>query len=276
MPLLDDPLLDDLIRHVGDGPVTVLKNTKVLVVRVGNVVVKAHPPETDEADLRARLAVPLPDDLMLSALSLDRIGDRLVSVWPAGRPLTPDDLDEAPWERAGELLAELHRQPVPDGVPMQAGPSRVTNAVGRLMPGDIPVLAYPALDLTQRRRLLTHGDFHLGQLVKYGGRWVLIDPDDLGWGDPVWDLARPAAWFASGILDPGSWDQLTRSYLRAGGTAVSGDDMWRELDGPARALTVQLAAVAVANAREDGVPLDDAAAALMSSCERILAVPPLS
>jgi predicted trehalose synthase len=43
---------------------------------------------------------------------------------------------------------------------------------------------------------LVHGDWHLGQLGRRGEHWVLIDVDDLGVGDPAWDLARPAGFWA--------------------------------------------------------------------------------
>ncbi|NEE41548.1 phosphotransferase, partial [Streptomyces sp. SID7982] len=52
---------------------------------------------------------------------------------------------------------------------------------------------------------LCHGDLHLGQLVRHpapDGPWLLIDMDDAGVGDPAWDLGRPAAWYAAGLLAP--------------------------------------------------------------------------
>ncbi len=99
----------------------------------------------------------------------------------------------------------------------------MTRAVARLEPGGpSPRRAYTTLNLNQRRRALTHGDWHLGQLLHHDGAWTLIDPDDLGCrATRPWDLARPAAWFANGLMDPAGWDRLTRSYLRAGGTASS-------------------------------------------------------
>lgn len=295
------PLLDELVRLAppgarAAGPVTVLKETRVLVVRVGDVVVKAHPPETDEAGLRARLAAVrrLPE-IMLTPLALHRLdgdpphGGRLVTIWPAGVPLTPDDLDGTgpgphdgggtPWEKGGRLLARLHAHAPPAGLPPAGGPARVARAVAGLAEVDAPARvlapireAYAALPRGPGRSpRLTHGDWHLGQLVVHRGRWLLIDPDDLGVGDPAWDLARPAAWFAAGLLEPATWERLLSAYLAAGGTAVSARDPWRELDAPARALTIQLAATAVATAARAGEPLDDVAAAMLSSCERIAA-----
>ncbi|MCT9934211.1 phosphotransferase [Planotetraspora sp. A-T 1434] len=374
-------LVDDLVRLARrDGPVTVLKDTRVLVVRVGDVVVKAHPADTDEKELRARLDVAsrVPG-VMLAPLGLDRLGDRLVTIWPAGEALTPALLDSGatPWEEGGRLLARLHAHPAPSGMPPAGGPGRLARAMAELggieqesaaaqgaaepdslapgtaepdspthgiaqpdMPprgtahpnkpahttaepdspapeareldrgeqgtgrlggdkqgagashtgkyggeGDSDELggvdavaiirkAYETLPLLTppvARPALTHGDWHLGQLVRHEGTWLLIDPDDLGVGDPAWDLARPAAWFAAGLLEPAAWDRFLSAYLRAGGAAVPYDDPWRELDLPARALTVQLAATAVVTARRAGDALDDVALALVSSCGRILA-----
>ncbi|MEZ0076014.1 phosphotransferase family protein [Planotetraspora sp. GP83] len=355
-------LVDDLVRLARrDGPVTVLKDTRVLVVRVGDVVVKAHPADTDEKGLRARLdmAGRLPG-VMLVPLGLDRLGDRLVTIWPAGKALTPALLDSGatPWEEGGRLLARLHAHPLPTGMPPAGGPARLARAMAELdaieqdsvtaqrtaepdsvahgtaesdslaqrtaesdslapeareldrgeQSKDDPIRdragagesrmgkygggeqdsdelggvdavaiirkAYetlPPLTLPAARPALTHGDWHLGQLVRHAGTWLLIDPDDLGVGDPAWDLARPAAWFAAGLLEPAAWDHFLSAYLRAGGAAVPYDDPWRELDLPARALTVQLAATSVVTARRAGDALDDVALALVSSCERILA-----
>ncbi|MEW9529401.1 phosphotransferase family protein [Microbispora sp. NPDC049125] len=275
-------LVDDLARlSRREGPVTVLKDTRVLVVRVGDVVVKAHPPGTDERLLRRRLeaARDLPG-LMLPPLGVERLDGRLVTIWPAGVPLTPLDLEvgDAPWEEGGRLLARLHARPVPAGLPPAGGPARLARAMAELSAAGAPAAArevireaYGTLPPARGGRALTHGDWHLGQLVRYRGEWVLIDPDDLGVGDPVWDLARPAAWFAAGLLDPDSWDRLLSAYIAEGGIAVPDGDPWRELDMPARALTVQLAATAVAAATRAGDPLDDVTGALVSACGRIVA-----
>ncbi|WP_436757511.1 aminoglycoside phosphotransferase family protein [Streptosporangium sp. V21-05] len=121
---------------------------------------------------------------------------------------------------------------------------------------------------------LTHGDWHMGQMVRApGGRaeWILIDIDDLGVGDQAWDLSRPAAWFAAGLLEPQVWYRFLGAYRAAGGTAVPPDgDPWGRLEIPAQAMTVQLAAAAVAAAGREGRPLDEVEEVLVESCLRIV------
>ncbi|WP_405150949.1 aminoglycoside phosphotransferase family protein [Sphaerisporangium sp. NBC_01403] len=283
-------------RAAGAGDSRMLKDTRVTVVRAGDVVVKAHPPGTDEAALAARLrvAAALPG-VLLPPLDerVRRVGDRLVTVWPAGEPVDPADPDAAPWEAAAGLLARLHAVPA-DGLalPPAGGPARLLEAVtrlGDLLDGTAPsgeparyaaaagvireaFLSLPSgvTDTGPGAGMPTHGDWHLGQIIRYQGEWLLIDVDDLGAGTPSWDLARPAAWFATGFLSPDLWRRFLSAYLGAGGSAVPHGDPWRELDVPARALTVQLAATAVAAARTEGRPLDDVEHDLVSSCGRII------
>ncbi|PGH51338.1 phosphotransferase family protein, partial [Streptomyces sp. Ru87] len=120
---------------------------------------------------------------------------------------------------------------------------------------------------------LCHGDLHLGQLVRCPD-WLLIDVDDLGLGDPAWDLARPAAWYAAGLLGPDEWSRFLGAYRAAGGPAVPAHgDPWPRLDVPARALTVQSAAIALAKAAASGRGPDEAEAALVDACVRIAQLP---
>jgi len=275
--------ISDLVRlSRRDGPVTVLRDAAALVVRVGDVVVKAHAPGTDEAALRARLetAAALPG-LFLAPIGLERMGGRLITIWPAAETVGPDLADPAhlPWEEGARLLARLHAAPPPAGFPPAGGPARLARAMARLARAEVPPSvtavitgAYRTLptEPTGRVRALCHGDWHLGQLVRHRGRWLLIDVDDLGAGDPAWDLARPAAWYAAGLLDPASWERFLSAYLAAGGRAVTPGDPWRELDAPARALIIQQAATAVTARERDGHD-PETIDALLSACARIVA-----
>ncbi|NIY69791.1 aminoglycoside phosphotransferase [Streptomyces malaysiensis] len=230
---------------------------------------------------------------------------RMVTLWPYGEPVAPDAPDAAPWAEAGSLLARLHAVPVgelPGPLPAMGGPAKVARAIARLRAAALPDTAATravlrawaglpgwargvdhadGMNRTDRAdrgdrgerpeaQGLCHGDLHLGQLIRPRATdWRLIDIDDLGLGDPAWDLARPAAWYAAGLLAPEDWERFLGAYRAAGGSAAGRRDPWPRLDVPARALTVQTAALALAKAAAAGRPLDEAEEAMVEASVRI-------
>ncbi|GGW19534.1 aminoglycoside phosphotransferase [Streptomyces capoamus] len=267
------------------------------VVRHAGTVAKAHAADTDPAALAHRVATAarLPGVLLPPlAPAPAPLHGRLVTLWPYGRPVDPDDPDAAPWEAAATLLARLHRTPVPAGLPAMRGPAKAARALGRLRSalrgtphaaarpvlaawGTLPAWARAAAPMPGPPALC-HGDLHLGQLVRHpapDGPWKLIDVDDLGAGVPAWDLARPAAWYACGLIPPDEWTRFLAAYRQAGGPAVPADgDPWPALDTAARALTVQTAALAVTKALTANRPLDEVEQAVVDACARMPSVPP--
>ncbi|MEU9403945.1 aminoglycoside phosphotransferase family protein [Streptomyces sp. NPDC048242] len=266
------------------------------VLRHGDTVAKAHAPGTDPVALARRLAVAaaLPDVLLAPRAPTPVLVDgRLVTHWPHGAPVDRDDPDAAPWEAAATLLARLHRTPLTTPLPPMRGPDKAAAATERLRkaleatpcPDAAPVLsAWAALPGWARGEApapgapaLCHGDLHLGQLVRHpapDGPWRLIDVDDLGAGIPAWDLARPAAWYACGLLPPEEWSRFLDAYRAAGGPAVPPDgDPWPALDVPARALTVQTAALALTKALAAGRSPDEVEQAVVDACARMAARP---
>ncbi|MEU1274458.1 aminoglycoside phosphotransferase family protein [Streptomyces sp. NPDC005799] len=269
------------------------------VVRHANTVAKAHAPNTSHTTLTPRLktAAHLPS-LFLPPLTSTptALHNRLVTFWPYGTPVDPDDPDAAPWEAAATLLAHLHRTPPPTPVPPMRGPAKAAHAIARLISATATAAApHSAARLVLRAwhtlpawaraeapmpdaTTLCHGDLHLGQLVRHpapDGPWRLIDVDDLGTGVPAWDLARPAAWYACGLLPPDEWTRFLDTYRAEGGTAVPATgDPWPALDTTARALTVQTAARAVTKAITEDRRLDEIEMSVIDACARMGSVPP--
>lgn len=222
------------------------------------------------------------------------VDGRAVSLWPHGALVDPSDPDAAPWEETGDLLARLHLTPPPFPLPPMRGPAKAALAVARMRaarpgePATLPVLAaWRALPAwargegpapAHRAGYLCHGDLHLGQLVRHpapDGPWLLIDVDDAGIGEPAWDLARPAAWYAAGLLPTEIWLRFLDAYRAAGGPAVRPEgDPWPELDVPARALTVQTAALAFAKSAAEGRTPDEVEQLMIDACARIASLPP--
>ncbi|MFB6984082.1 phosphotransferase family protein [Streptomyces scopuliridis] len=297
-------------RACGRGSTVLADRPDGTVVRHGEVVAKAHADGTDPAGHRARLAVaahPLLAGVLLPPLpaAAEEVRGRPVTAWPYGTPVDPTDPDAAPWEQAGALLARLHALPLAalsdavgagapagagtgPGLPDMRGPAKAARAVARMRaagphPAAVPVerawRCLPAWARGETRApgpyALCHGDLHLGQLVRHpapDGPWLLIDVDDLGLGDPAWDLGRPAAWYAAGLLPPETWLRFLGAYRSARGPAVPAApdaDPWPRLDVPARALTVQTAALALAKSTAEGRSPDDVETLMIDACARI-------
>jgi aminoglycoside phosphotransferase (APT) family kinase protein len=210
------------------------------------------------------------------------------TVWPLVTVL-PEDVDDAPWAESGALLARLHQIPVPapaDSLPVQGAVARCRAALARLgavtrvadsrgvlLPepltdaarivrdaaDGLPEASWSPWGGSGRPRCVVHGDWHLGQLgrLRHGvgadpAPLRLIDVDDLGVGDPVWDLARPAAFLAAGLMPPGAWPALLDGYRDGGGPALPSPsvDPWPVLDAVAQSCLVLAAAGAVRRAVE--------------------------
>ena len=246
------------------------------------VALKLHPPLTDPDELATRLKAIADPDVErawvqpLGYRPFPAPGGRVATLWP--RVSVLGTLDPPPWQDAGRLLARVHTLEPKDPLPAAGTVRLIERALTRLRgrrdePGarwltegdgdmsehsrglDRPGLATLAgvgERLVARlaepaRSTMVHGDFHLGQLghTLLRRQWRLLDVDNAGLGDPAWDLATPAAFYAAGLLDSAAWKTFLGSYREAGGPAVPADgDVWAALELPTRAAAL-VAAVAM-------------------------------
>lgn len=224
------------------------------IVVDGDVVYKLHRPGTHPRALAARLAIAAQSDSLLSPLATapERVVFRWRTRWPRVETVVPQP-EYAPWTEAAQLLARLHREPIPRRMPPHGWPQRLRRAVDNLRQYGDPVIRRAAAGLpdvvwragsAERPTTLVHGDWHLGQLGRRSSSepWVLIDVDDLGVGDPAWDLARPAGFWAAGLIPDDDWSTFINAYRDAGGPALPSADPWPVLEPFARAAVVQAAA----------------------------------
>jgi aminoglycoside phosphotransferase (APT) family kinase protein len=220
----------------------------------GDVVYKLHRPGTDPRTLRIRLRIAAQSDCLLTPLDTapERVGLRWRTRWPRVETVAPQP-ECLPWAEAGRLLARLHTEPLRQRVPPHGWPRRLRRAVDTLRQTRDVTIRRAAAGLPDvvwragspdRPTTLVHGDWHLGQLGRRTptSPWVLIDVDDLGVGDPAWDLARPAGFWAAGLIPDDDWTAFLESYRDADGPAVPRGDPWPVVEPFARAAVVHAAA----------------------------------
>lgn len=235
----------------------------------GDVVYKLHRPGTDPRQLTMRLRVAAESAALLSPLRAvpEAVGDRWRTEWPYVETVVPQpEFCRGP-RRVGCWPACTVREPV-GRIPPHGWPQRLRRAMDELRDHrDATVLRAAAVlpdavwraGSAARPLSVVHGDFHLGQLGRRdaGSPWLLIDVDDLGLGDPAWDLARPAGFWAAGLIPDDDWGAFVDAYRDADGPALPEGDPWPVLEPFARAAVVQ----AAAHHRDDEL--------LMAACTRM-------
>lgn len=264
-----------------DGVVQTSSGARITID--ADVVDKLHRAGTDPRALRTRLLIAArlgatEPGCLLAPLTRVPIpaGDRWLTRWPRVEPVDPQHI---PWADAARLLARLHAvRPGPGERRLPHGwPARLRRSLDRLRgdPSGGGAVRRAAAGLPpeawrtgspDRPVTLVHGDWHLGQLGRRrDGTWTLLDVDDLGVGDPAWDLARPAGFWAAGLIPDRDWEVFLDAYREAGGVALPPGDPWPVLEPFARAAVVQGAA---GGCRRDTAP-DESHDALVAACARM-------
>jgi aminoglycoside phosphotransferase (APT) family kinase protein len=243
------------------------------IVVDGDAVYKVHRPGTDPRALATRLRIAAGSGSLLSPLTTipEPVGLHWRTRWPRVEIVVPQP-ECAPWEDVGGVLARLHEEARPKRTPPHGWPHRLRrmlrstdNVTIRSAAAELPGKVWRA-GSPDRPTTLVHGDWHLGQLGRLAATapWLLIDVDDLGVGDPAWDLARPAGFWAAGLIPDDDWAAFLQSYRDADGPAVPPGDPWPVLEPFARAAVIHAAASGVAHGDDD-----ETQATLLMACARM-------
>ncbi len=251
-----------------------------MITVIDDIVMKRHSAQTDPSLLARQLSVAAhsTDGLLLAPLSPAPVvapDGRAITLWPRVEVLSPDD-SEFPWAEAGDLLARLHGHRAP-GLQSHGGRARLARTIQTARQLNDPVaadlLSSLALRLLrswpeERRAALVHGDFHLGQLGRSpAGDLVLLDIDDVGVGEPAWDLGRPAGFHAAGLLDFHDWAAFVDAY-RARAPWPDGVE-GGVLDHAARSAVVIAAVRELRVGATEELHSRDTAEALLQACRRL-------
>ncbi|MEM7341609.1 MAG: phosphotransferase [Actinomycetota bacterium] len=144
-------------------------------------------------------------------------GGQLVTVWPLGESPQSD-----PSESLAPVLAQLHEVATIEGLPVWAGFGRGSYRIGVARTSGVPTdmvdeVAGRLDELEQTfpawpKDILVHGDPHLGNLVRVGTQYLLIDLDDLAIGCREVDLAPMYTAYHRLPNVAGSWEAFYGAY----------------------------------------------------------------
>ncbi|MBP9708853.1 MAG: phosphotransferase [Oligoflexales bacterium] len=275
-------------------PVVLSKRGSAYVVKYGNIVAKIHSTSTDIIELKSRIDLIGQESICNFFLQpllrkVEIVKGRLLTLWPAGLTSESASVDRLDWKEHALLLAEFHKASFrienKEQVLAKAGNEfRLQRMHSRFQAsknckeknyvlGAFSTLTFADSKHGQNNAChVIHGDWHPGQVVQYNDNAKLIDIDDVGIGNPAWDLARPAAWYLASFLSDSIWQDFLDSYRDAGGPAIKGKNPWEFLELPARTVVIQSAAKALIDTQTETRLLDDFELELINMCRRIQAL----
>lgn len=278
-------------------PVRLASSGARSVLRFGDVVVKIYDESTPLQHVETSLALigcREARDLFLQPLCRhvfqidDRhsVTGRLLTLWPAAHTFLPASVEQFEWVESAQLLAKLHSLSIPSSRLVR--PAGWLSRLGRLKSKIETSHAFPAEKKTLLAALATlprlgstcwhmhttsliHGDWHPGQVARSGHELKLIDSDDVGLGDPMWDLARVAGWSLAGVISNEVWNTFFSHYAAARLLNKQQiETVWQNLELPARAAAILSAATGMLHAEKEQRELEDYEKELLESCQRIV------